>query len=262
MTLICLAASLFPLALYLFFLAGLNRRHHPVLLHGFWEALGLLFALSGFFLVTGPALLNELYARELLAVPIERDSEAPFEEILFKWRVLWLIYFVAVVVLAGTLIVSRMRRRGVYNVDMEGFRAGLARTLEELALSSRAEGSTVFLYPLSLGTRQGLTPETSEGVFVGAPDPRQGDEPTSADVPQATLTFDAFPTLAHIALEWLEGDPAFRAVFEQKLMANLKNAVALDNPAAGWFIGVASMISGALLMLLAFILFGHLLPRR
>ena len=172
MTLICLAVSLFPLALYLFFLSGLNRRDHPVLLHGLWEVLALFFALSGFLLWTGPQLMKDLYEHELAAVPLEQDSEGPFEDILFKWRVIWMLYYLAVVTLAAMFALGRWRHRGIYNVDMEGFREGLIKTLDEAGVTSRAEGSTLYLYPAS------------------AP-PAESTSDTGS--PTAVLAFEVFP---------------------------------------------------------------------
>jgi hypothetical protein len=263
-----LLVSLFPLAIYLFFLAGLNRRDRPVMLHGAWEAVALLFAISGFLLYTAPGLLNDLYNGELLQWPIELTDEKTFDAIYSRWLLIWVVYYVAVVALAAMLPLKRLRCRGIYNVDLEGFRAGLVRTLEELALTSRAEGSTLFLAPAAPMLPQNpVVPESTEmGVIAAAHVPRPAPATASADGGPvgtvAILRFDVFPTLSHVSLCWVDADAAFRAAFEATLMRNLEQAVAHDNPSANWFIGVGSLLFGALFMLIALFAFGKFLPRR
>ena len=49
-----------PLALYLMLLGWINRRSRPVLMAGTWEFTGVLFAVSGFAPLGGPAFLGSL----------------------------------------------------------------------------------------------------------------------------------------------------------------------------------------------------------
>jgi hypothetical protein len=52
--------SLFPLAVYCLILAGINRRDRPLVVRGVWDFAGVLAALSGILLWTGPVLLQHL----------------------------------------------------------------------------------------------------------------------------------------------------------------------------------------------------------
>src|SRR4051794_311738 len=58
-----LLAFLLPVGFYCLVLASINRRGRPLLVSGTWDTVGLLFAVSGFFLITIPMLLSEIFAR-------------------------------------------------------------------------------------------------------------------------------------------------------------------------------------------------------
>lgn len=240
LVLLCFFVSLFPLALYFFFLAGLNRRDRPALIPGVWESAALLFGLSGFLLFAVPALLNALYVREVAAVPLEEFNEKTFADSLWRWRLIWGGYFAILLIAAGLLLVARIGRRGICNVDIDLFRDALARTLEELSLSPRSEGRTLWLYPAS----------------------EMDQVESSAQTPLGMLSFDVFPLFCHVTLTWRAADPSLRRDFETALMANLRHAAPEDNPAAGWFLGLGSLVFGALVMMLALTVFAYLFPRR
>ncbi len=265
--LIYLLVSLFPLAIYLFFLASLNRRDRPAMIHGGWEAAALLFALSGFLLYTTPRLLNELYLGEVIALPVERTTEAEFEAIYSRWLVIWIVYYVAVVALAALVVLTRVHYRGIYNVDLEGFRQGLVKALEELGLVSRAEGPTLFLYPApvpSRTTRLGAAEsDFSDAVQANAPVPAADSLSSElSGPPSAEVRFDVFPALSHVSLFWAEGETEFRERFQSTLMRHLEEAGAHDNAVAGWLVGIGSMLFGGLFMLVALFAFGYFFPRR
>ena len=57
-----LLAFLCPIGVYCFFLASINQRSRPLMVNGCWDAVGLLFALSGFALITVPTLASVLHA--------------------------------------------------------------------------------------------------------------------------------------------------------------------------------------------------------
>lgn len=265
----CLVLSLFPLALYLFFLAGLNRRDRPALVHGVWEAVGLLFGLSGFLLVAGPTLLNFLYIRDVASISLDEEGDAPFDDAWLRWCLIWAAYYLAVVGFAVWLILSRRQRRGIYNVDLEQFRQALNQSLEELSLAARYEETTLYLYSVSEAGRI----ESSEAIAATPPGGaiRIGSALAvqSAALPldgefavKGELRLEAFPALCHVTLHWRRGEPAFRKEVEQALMKNLEYGVAGDNPAAGWFLGISSLLFGALFMMVALWVFTLFFPRR
>jgi hypothetical protein len=241
--LISIVVSLFPLAFYLFYLAGLNRRERPTLVHGLWESAALLFSLSGFLLYTFPSLLKELFQRDA-TIPLQDSS---FDEIWLKWSVIWGCYYFGLMLMTLGMLLSRRNVRGVYNVDLVQFREVLFQTVAEKRLTPRAQGNVLFIF-------EG---EKLEGTEISAT-PRLAHEPRLL----GELKIDVFAPLCHVTLRWLHGEPAFVADFERALENNLENAVAADNPAANWFLGIASLLFGALFMLGAMWVFGQFFPRQ
>lgn len=230
--------SLLPLAIYLFVLAGINRGSRPVILTGIGETLGLFFAFSGFLLFTGPQVLNALYLSNLGAIPLEVDQEEAFEDAWRTWTLIWGLYFFAIAALVGTLLFLRRNVRGIYNVDLQQFRVALHQSFEEEGLTAMQQGNVLLLY-------------------------RAADSPDNRSLPPlAEMTLCAFPALCHVNLRWVDGPSDLREKFESVLDRNLEDAVAIDNPTANWLLGIASLLFGALIMILAMMVFARFLPRR
>src|SRR5882724_2545508 len=82
-----LLAFLLPIGFYCLILATMNRRSRPLMVSGVWDAIGLLFAVAGFFVVTAPMLLSEFFVRVY-----DLDSNGWFGLWLSQWLV-WLVYF-------------------------------------------------------------------------------------------------------------------------------------------------------------------------
>src|SRR4051794_21437815 len=104
-------AFLFPVGFYCLVLATINRRRRPLLVSGAWDTVGLLFALSGFFLITVPMLLSEFFVRAAAAELPDQPSNL--------WAEQWLVdaaYFVVLVVGSALLIFWRGNLTLIYNV--------------------------------------------------------------------------------------------------------------------------------------------------
>ncbi len=95
-------AFLLPIGIYCFVLAAINRRSRPLLVHGAWDAVGLLFAVSGFFLATVPVLATQFYNHVLFASDLE-----------FAPWIGWLAYFLVILVGGGLMIFSREQNDGL-----------------------------------------------------------------------------------------------------------------------------------------------------
>src|SRR5207245_1763098 len=87
----------FPVAIYCFCLALVNRRRHPLMISGSWDFAGVLFALSGFLLIGGPLVLEGLNRTgRSLWLRSEADSAQTLGEYWWYVRVaLWALYFAA-----------------------------------------------------------------------------------------------------------------------------------------------------------------------
>ena len=130
-----------PLAIYFSYLARLNRKPHGTVVPGVWDAVGLLFAVSGFLLVGGPAALSGLYEQWRMFWLV--GSMYRLRELntrWFAWILLFAGYFAFVCGLAFWILLHGRRRTSVYNVEARAFPLLLARTLKNAGLSFRAAG--------------------------------------------------------------------------------------------------------------------------
>lgn len=238
LVLLNLFVSLCPLTIYLFMLGGINRRERPVIISGVWEVAGLLFAFSGFALFTGPRLLNQLYIGELNSIPLDEVSDQRHEAVWQRWVGIWIVYYLLLLCLIPVLLFARRNVRGIYNVDLEQFRHSLFQTLNEMNLAAEHHRNTLSLFPLE--------------------DPGRSPEPP----PLAAFQLNVFPAFCHVSLHWHSAPAGLQRDFEAALESNLASAAAMDNPAAGWFLGAASLLFGALFMILATMVFARFFPRR
>src|SRR5438067_7281681 len=107
---------LLPVGFYCLILAGINRRGKPLIVSGVWDAIGLLFAVSGFFLATLPMLISEFWARTYAA-----DDGEGFLGIYVSQWVLWLAYLMFVLSGGALMVLWRAHKTMIYNVDPELF---------------------------------------------------------------------------------------------------------------------------------------------
>ena len=105
-----------PLALYLCWLATLNRRPKPTVVAGGWDFAFLLAGLSGFLLVGG-VLLMDATTRYLI-----RGNFAELLDGWHKFRVTWLMiavgYAFIVLGLASLTLARRAKWLSVYNINL------------------------------------------------------------------------------------------------------------------------------------------------
>ena len=113
-----LALFLPPLALYLIVLGWINRRPRPVMMGGTWDFAGVLFAVSGFVLVGGPAFLGSLdeQSRLFWLLGETEPARAGRDNGAF-WIAVRLFYFVVVAGGAAVLLWRSRRLTSIYNVD-------------------------------------------------------------------------------------------------------------------------------------------------
>src|SRR5271154_6686602 len=89
---------LFPVAAYCLFVAMLNSRHHPTMISGPWDFAGVLFALSGFLLAGGPAMLGAFYSG--WRIPVSQGRMPTLATLStdswWIWLLAWIFYFLLV----------------------------------------------------------------------------------------------------------------------------------------------------------------------
>jgi hypothetical protein len=230
-------AFLLPIGIYCFVLAGINRRSRPLLVHGSWDAIGLLFAVSGFFLATVPVLANQFY-HHLLG----------FADLEFSPWIGWLAYFLLILGGGGLMIFFRANKTMVYNVDPEQFAAISRQTFAALGLEIKTDRNRLILVPARSN-------EPSSAITEARPT-------ALADHRYAELAIESFASMSHVTLHWGRCTPDLRAELERELEKNLEPAAPLENSASAWFVSISVMIFGAVLVVLAMFIVMIVLSRR
>jgi hypothetical protein len=272
-----LLAFLFPVAIYCLILAVLNSRRHPTLVSGPWDFAGVLFATTGFLLIGGPTILAGLNSQWRYALQHGRFREVRSQpsEWWLLWILIWGVYFV--VVIGGAVYVAWRRRPVtiIYNIDPVVFEDVLGRVLDQLGMEGARVANRIFIgYAGGNGRNHSDEPNleafTTPGGLprsVAGPYPEEAEggvellgrtsfpRPAANQVEPnrtAVLELEPLPSVQHLTLHWTHGDPSVRRDVEAELAKVLAEVETNPNPAANWFLVVASI-------LFAFILFGLLL---
>ena len=228
-----LLAFLLPIGFYCLVLASINRRSKPLLVGGIWDTIGLLFAMSGFFLITMPMLLSEFGAR---AFSLETGT---FDAWVQYW-ILYLAYLLMVICGSAFIILWRGRKTLIYNVDADRFPKALERTLASLGLMARLDKTRLILTPAA-------RMESAENTAFS--ETLSNSAPAANDQRHAELEIESFASLCHVTLHWEKITPDVRAQIEKELSKNLESFAPLENAAAGWFLNISGMIFGTLIMI-------------
>lgn len=214
-----LAFFLPPLALYLIVLGWINRRPRPVMLAGAWDFAGVLFAISGFVLVGGPAFLGSLDEQSRLFWLLGETEPAAAGRNSVFWIAIRLFYFAVAAGGAAVMLWRSRRLTSVYNVDPPAVFAALERTFQGLGLAPLRSGDFFLI--------DGRTPDAApkappaEGIQA-APDLQPASpvaDPVTVALPgQSTaLQVDAFPLMRHVTLRWDPADAPLRREVERAL---------------------------------------------
>jgi hypothetical protein len=231
-----LLVFLFPLAVYLLVLASINRRERPMLVSGVWDAVGLTVALAGVYLWIGPAILGTFYERGLLP-GTQGDSERRFEEIWTVYPIVWGAYYLLVLIGQAAMILSRRNKTSIYNVDAVGLERLVIDCFRKRGFEIASSGNLLVFKP---GT-------SAEITALDAPAP--SEKPRRAT---GAVELDRFDPLRHMTLQWFVDDRSIRNRIETDLEARLDEAIAPENPAATWLMGLS-------VMLFSFVILGALI---
>jgi hypothetical protein len=225
-----IVAFLLPLALYFLALAWVNRRPRPVVISGTWDFVGVLFAMSGFLVVGGPAMLSSLSERWRKVWLLGETSSLPTG--LDRYREIWLLaaaaYFLLVVGVSAAVLARRRRLTCVYNVDPPDVDAALDAACRRLGLEPVRSGS-LYLF--------GFTSDSATAT------PRP-------DEPHAILEVDSSAALQNVSLQWEPHDSPLRAAVEAELRERLARTSAPVHEVSAW----CNLAGTALLMFSAFVL--------
>lgn len=206
-----------PLGLYLLWLARLNRRDHPTVVAGTWDAAALLAALSGFVLFGGGLVLT------LVRSNARYWTRGNFEALKDAWhqeQTAWVLTATAYALAVGggavALLLTRRRTLVVYNVEPDVFEATLAEAFDLLGRPVERRGN----------------------LWVGGT-PLVEVEPT--------------PAGNAVAVRWVGDDPRLFEDLQRHLRAATPTAPGADLEAARWLMtgavvcGIAVGFSSTLL---------------
>ncbi len=254
-------AFVFPVAIYCVVLALLNRRRHPVMVHGSWDFAEVLFACAGFLFFGGPAMITGFNPR--WRDYWIRGRPASLYGLSADWWMYWIsvlvLYFGLMLAAAIYLLWRRRLTTAIYNIDPRVLEECLIQVLEQQGVSwERGEqgyflafrrtdevaSSTSEMRRSSAGPAQALT-EGGEPVETAAPQQSRTDGPVMLELSIA-------PALRHVTLSWPADARVRREAIEDGLAAILSEVETCDNPVSWWMIGAALLlfIISALFMLL------------
>jgi hypothetical protein len=250
---LCLTC-LFPVATYLLWLAVVNSKLRPTMMSGAWDFAGVLFALSGFFLLAGPAVLALINVRWAGPAQPGRlgDVMGLTGESWLIWIAVWLAYFLTVVIGSGWLLWKRRRVTVIYNIDPDTFEELLIRALDRLALEGARMGNRVFIAQPGAAQESAaagkLAPEPGDASGNGPVEAARRPAMAGRTQRRAEVELDPFPALRHLSLHWYDSDPLVRQEVEAELGRALAEVEAEPNRAAAWFLTLAGLMFTMLLV--------------
>ena len=208
-SLLLLAIFLPPLALYLIVLGWINRRPHPVVTAGTWDFTGVLFALSGFLLVGGPAFLASLdeQSRTFWLLGVTQSAQASPAGNWTFWIVVRLIYYALVVGGAAFVLWRSRRLTSIYNVESRWIFTTVVQAYQRLGLN-----------PLRYG---------DSFLIEARAEPVAGDAKTNVKR-NTILRVDTFPPMRHATLCWEPADSPLRRSVEKELARLFAEAPAAE----------------------------------
>ena len=236
-------AFMCPIGVYCFFLASLNQRSRPTMVSGRWDAVGLLFALSGFALITVPTLAAQFYSHFAgwIVTTFWFDPASA----------IWLAYYLALAGACWLMMRWRASTTMIYHVDPGLFAKVLEGTLAALGIAA-------------IRDRDRLMLKKAEAIDTTAISefPTAMAAPTAAADRFGVLQVEAFPAMCHVTLRWNQCRANLRREIETELEKGLLLAAPDENPAAGWFLTVSGLIFGALTVVAVAFLIIVLFTRR
>jgi hypothetical protein len=158
----------------------------------------------------------------------------------------------------------------VYNIDLAVFDQTLAQVLDRLGVEWTRMGNRIFIGFRSGGSRFSLS-RLEDSPFGNDPHIFAGAFPQDAAKPvpvaprpgqEGVVDVEPFRATRHVTLNWRSSTGSLREEVEAHLAKALAEVPTPDNPAAGWFMIVATALFCVIFLAMALsILFEFLHPR-
>jgi hypothetical protein len=243
-------------------LSWINRCRHPLLVSGTWDFVGVLLAASGFLLMGGPAILQQVYEQWRVPGLLGQSSPLPdFAQPWETWNILWVTYFTVVVAVSALVLWRRRRQTSIYNVLPDLFEEVFCQILDRLGLEWSHLGGNLFC----LRERKDAA-EAKEAILgrlqATANTARLTQQPVATRMQQTAsaqeicVHVDSSPLFRHVSLDWSPGGEAIRGEIEEELARTLAELRTGRNPASRWFtLAALALFSLALTILIAMLVY-------
>jgi hypothetical protein len=228
------------------------------MISGTWDFAGLLFAISGFLLVTGPVMASLFYRQGLSSFFLRGLGQAlpnDLINIVGDRIVYWSCYYGVIVVGAIGLLWWRRNSTVIYNVVQGSFEPIFFGVLQQQQIAFQRRGQRVYLAPdAPADTQVGQHWQDAAGGgqaeihirAAGANNPGLPRSVRGLGTPSASsiwVSLDAFAMLSNVTLHW-HGPSAheFRERIEPALHKALNNVVTEENAVSGWLLGISGLL--------------------
>lgn len=222
---------LFPVAVYCFLLASINRRRHPVMLPGNRDFVEVLTACSGFLLFGGPCILTSFDQRwrdywfygRVSALHGMSNSWWNY------WFALLALYLLVIAGAAWYLLRRRRLVTAIYNIHPKVLQEKLAEVLDRLLLDWQ---------------------QSDQRIFIGY---RADPERPGRENQKLVLEIDPVPALRHVTLHWPSDAGLLRMEIEHELARACLEVTTPDNPVGTWMSAIAWCLCSVMFFFVVFL---------
>jgi hypothetical protein len=247
------------------------------MISGTWDFAGLLFAISGFLLVTGPVMASLFYRQGLSSFFLRGLGQAlPSDliNILGDRVFYWGCYYG--VIMAGAIGLLWWRRNStvIYNADLSTFEATFFGVLQREQIPFLRRGQRVYLTTDAVseamvaeqwqGSSSGREVEIHIRAGDGVNNPAMSRSPAELATPSNIATWislDPFALLSNMTLHWHGPNAhAFRERLEPALSKALTNVVTEENAVSGWLLGISGLLFLIMIFSTALVILSTIFP--
>ena len=215
---------------------------------GVWDGAGLVFASSGFFLISGPLILAHSYNRSLFYILFYGVDDWRFG-VVDQWWMILAGYYGVVVLGSVAFLFWRKHATVIYNIEQDVFDNALLQVLERNNVVWSRRGNRVEI----ARTTPVLTDEATlaDNVHVTAtPSARPAvDQPTVlTEGPPVLLHIDPFLALSNITLRWEGQGRDLRVELENDLRRVLQQTYTKETSSGMWLFGISGILFFAIVL--------------
>jgi hypothetical protein len=238
-------ACLFPICIYVLFLALLHQRRHPTLLPGSWDFVGVLLALSGFLIFGTTIFLLSFQpaGREFL---LHGGTPADVRRISAQGSplivLLWFLFYASLACSFAFMIWQRRAFSVIYNLTPAEMEQVLQGVIDRLHLQAIRRGRRWYIGSPERMERNPAGGD-SASQHISATEPRWALAKSEPQViPQAVLDVHGSPLMRTVTILWRSYRRDVRQELQAELERELDQFPSSAGATAGWMITLASAL--------------------